>query len=385
MNKKYFLKNLAWVLVFIFIFQNLTNQSFAFHLEREEKVNLKPNEQKRILPLPQEKRFATSILPFQIATPTKKLVPPLEVVKPKIKPTATPTEKFIQQKKKLPPQIRPSEDQIRERKRRTKLFQTVPVKEIQAIRKQYQQTLKEYRKSRTKFIQLKQKYKKELPASAQKEITQNAKLFLINSLSAMIRRLEALKLQVQNYPGISISQKERILNEIDKDIKWLEEKIQQIKEKEEITYQELKDLARQIRQYWLKVHLKTRKYLSQLVLFSIKKATLRLDQFENRIEQKIEILKEKGLDVSSAEQFLTDYQAKIEKAKEELTELFKDYQQITTPQQAKEFTKKLRERIKAIRLIIRDARDDLIEAVKILRVILREAKEKTSAPGQLSE
>jgi len=243
---------------------------------------------------------------------------------------------------------------------------------------QYQKEVNFFKAARENFSSARTKLQKVKNADNTKDLGEKAKSFLGKSISALIKKLEALKSWVLNKRALEESDRQAIASEIDKDIAWLNDKALKAST---ATPEEIKEQARTIRQYWKKHRIWMKKITGQIwaarVNFTIKKA----EDFAAKLSAKAQELKAAGKETAQLEAWLLEFSGKISLAKEKYEAAKAKFAEIKA-EPGPDFENELRaadELFKAGHNFIKEANRYIKEAHAKLRQIVNEMKKAGKA------
>ena len=231
-------------------------------------------------------------------------------------------------------------------------------------KEQYLREVNFYKSFRQQFINAREKYRKFKNSENRSVYQERARLFLEKIIDVLIKRLEALKRWISNRRGISSTERENIIAEIEQDINWLSSKKSEIPN---ASPEQIRNIAKQIREYW-----KNHRVRMKRVICKIWRARLlwTIERFENvseRISDKIEKLKEEGKDTSKLEEYLNEFNQKIELAKEKCEEIKEKCEEISDLKEANQFFSQAHQFAKQVNSFLKQAHKKLIEIVRELK------------------
>ena len=231
-------------------------------------------------------------------------------------------------------------------------------------KEQYLREVNFYKSFRQQFISAREKYRK-LRNSENKSIYQKrAKLFLEKIIDVLIKRLEALKRWISNRRGISDTEKQNIIAEIEQDINWLSSKKSEIPN---ASPEEIRATAKQIREYWKNHRIRMKRIICKIWRARLLWTIERFENVSEKISDKIEKLEEEGKDTSKLEEYLNEFNKKIELAKEKCAEIKEKCEGISNLKEANQFFSQAHQFAKQVNSFLKQAHKKLIEIVKELK------------------
>ncbi len=225
------------------------------------------------------------------------------------------------------------------------------VGEYTKAKERYLQAMKAYKSARQDYMKFRQRGR---------VTPERAKHFLLKGTDAMIMRLEILQIKIKHS---DIENKDEIIDTLDGYINWLSEKQKEIEEA--TTREELREIAREIKEKWQSTRVEIKKIAGLLIITKIDKIIDRSEGLEQRLEERISILKKQGYDTAELENLLQDYKEKIELAKQKRDKAKEKFSQISSPEDADRL-------FREANAFIRDANKYLRESFRVLKQLLRE-------------
>ncbi len=233
-------------------------------------------------------------------------------------------------------------------------------------KKQYTKEVDFYKSRRQEFLTARRRFQafKNKP-EMQEQYKEKAGAFLEKSIDVLIRRLSTVISWVENRKSLDEETRREIISELEKDIAWLEEKKGGITE---ATLEEIRQTAKEIREYWREHRKKTKSIIARIWSARLDASIERFEKVYDRVENKIEELKEEGKDTSDLESLASDLREKIDLAKEQYEKAKDAYKNISSAQEADALFRKAHQ-------FIRDGHRYLKEAHQTLREIIQKMKE----------
>ncbi len=238
------------------------------------------------------------------------------------------------------------------------------------IKAQYKKELEFYKKSRKQILNLKDKRAKIKNQDDLRAVNKEAKSYLLRILNVLSGKLESLKTWVQNNNAYSDETKQNIISEIDEDLRWIAQKAEEVENADELSKEEIRKNAKEIREYWLKYRVKIKRLSGVVLSHRVDALIMKAEKLADRVEDKIDVLKEKDVDTSELEAWLDEFKEDIDKAKEKVKEAKDKYREIDSLPEAdryfrrghdmsRDVLKMIREGHRELRDIIRDIKSQL--------------------------
>ena len=237
-----------------------------------------------------------------------------------------------------------------------------------SAREQYLKEVNWWKSAHKQFLGARKKYSKFKNAGNRANYEKQARLFLERTINVIIKRLESLKTWISNRKALSDAERTKIVEEINQDISQLQAEKTGI---ENATPAQIKKKAKEIRIYWKKHRLYVKEVVAKIWISRLNWVIQRFENVSTKISQRIDQLKASGKDTSQLERWLSDFNQKINLAKEKEQQAKEKYRGITNLKQANQFLREIRQFIKEANNYLRQAHLDL---VKIAREIKGENK-----------
>lgn len=216
-----------------------------------------------------------------------------------------------------------------------------------------------YLKSKEDFNSTKEKLRQMNDERVRALVQERAKLFLENMIEARILHLKALRKRVEVAKKIREEDRNRILSQIDAQIKWFEDKkneVSQIKNQEDI-----KKIAQEMKSYLNQNRAFMKKIIGQILVARSNWVVEKFEETSKNLSQKINDLKNQGKDVSGLETKLNDFNNKIEEAKNKLQQAQSSFDKIETNQDAKSVFQEGMKSFKEAHQLLREVHKILVE------------------------
>ncbi|MBU0613429.1 hypothetical protein KKB10_05470 [Patescibacteria group bacterium] len=185
------------------------------------------------------------------------------------------------------------------------------------IKEGYQNTLSEYRSTRSDFLSARNKYRKKSAAISSEQLLELARKYVQKTVITMSKYLETLKIRVENAGSIDEEKRNTIIVEIDSDIAWLQERLEQIENTSESSA--LTSITNSIREQWASIKIRAKKYVGVLLATRTYQTIDKLEQEKNKVEKYIVQLQENNQEVGRLEGLLEEFDEKLEMTKTQTT------------------------------------------------------------------
>ena len=202
------------------------------------------------------------------------------------------------------------------------------VEKYNRYKSEYTQAVNVYKSMRQDFLTAKDKYLKSKNAENGAAALQKAKDFLVKADETMIKYLNMLKAKAETVAGITESERQQILNEINSDLAWLEQHKPQIPNA--TTKEQLTDHGKQMQLHWIKVRIHAKRLAGKILIYRINATIAEGDKIGSDIEARIQKLKDQGKDTSKLETWLADFENNLNLAKQKRDAAIVKYDQIGT-------------------------------------------------------
>lgn len=249
----------------------------------------------------------------------------------------------------------------------------------QTARQQYLKEVNAYKTFRQQLLNARQKYRKFKNVENKAEYETNARIFLERTVDVLIKKLEALKNWVSNRRGISETERQTIIAEIDEDINWLKDKKPGIAT---ATPLQIKEKAKEIREYWKNHRVHVKRIIAQVWGARLSWSIERFENVSAKIAVKIDELKTTGRDTAQLETWLDDFNQKISTAKEKKEMAKEKYQAISSLADADKLFRQAHQFIKEANNYLRQAHQDLVKIVKEMKKLSASNIPAESSPSE---
>lgn len=173
------------------------------------------------------------------------------------------------------------------------------INDAQILKAEFEKRLKEFRQ-----------FRKTADKSA---IETQARTLLNDTIGTGISYLEALKIKVQTASGLSETERNEIITEINQNINWLQQKQTKIASS---TLTSIRKEAQEAKNYWKVTRVSVKKISGIIAASYINNFLLKGDNVSRQIQTQIDTLKNQDRDTSELEDLLVEYNQNLALAKE---------------------------------------------------------------------
>ncbi len=279
------------------------------------------------------------------------------------------------------PEKLPAKVKIKKRK--------IPKKQFEEARERFLAARERYLQARLKYRQALKKFrdsKKELAAcndtesekckQLREQIREDAKTFLNNIIDKLVATLEKLKARVEGSEFISEERAAEILEDIEEKLSELETLKSELEGA--TTKEEIISVAKKLRELWKELKPRLKWNVGRLIHGRIRAILVRMERLKTRFERIIERLKEKGYDLSEAEDLVEQFDEKLNEAEELYEKVKEKYAEAVAPGEFGEIAKEINGYIKEINKKLKEART-------LVRDIIKKIKEKKEGKEELEK
>jgi hypothetical protein len=225
----------------------------------------------------------------------------------------------------------------------------------------YLKALEAYKGARQDYLKMREMAKRE-----PKGVTfDKAKNFLLRSIDAMVAHLEMVKARVDIARALSEEEKAEIAETLDSYISYLEEKKQEAEQAG--NREELVSTAKDVREKWKEARVEIKKITGKIIISRIDRVLERGEEIGEKLESRIDVLKQEGYDTTELEALLADYMEHLSLAREKRDKAKEKFAEISSPEDAHKL-------FREANAFIREANRHMREMFKDLKQILREMK-----------
>ena len=201
-------------------------------------------------------------------------------------------------------------------------------------------------------------------SAIREQFQQRAKEFLKKEISAMIKYLEALKNKVTNMQKMDEGDRTSILVKINENIAWLQGKQTEI---DGASADKLKTISQEVKDYWKNIRVTSRRVTGQILASRIKFLIGKAELMAQKLETKIQELKQAGKDTAKLEELLADFKAKIASAKENYQQAKTKFQAISSKDNVVQFYQEGHKLVKDANQYLKQAYQDLVQMVRKIK------------------
>ncbi|NOZ58813.1 MAG: hypothetical protein GXO66_04475 [Euryarchaeota archaeon] len=191
--------------------------------------------------------------------------------------------------------------------------------------------------------------------------------FLLRSIDAMVAHIELVKARVDITGALDEEEKAEIIRKLDEHRAYLEEKRVEAEQAE--NREQLREIARDVRQKWLEVRVEIKKITAKVVISRLDRVLTRGEEIGDRLEVRIEALKEEGQDTSELEALLQEYMEHLSMAREKRDLAAEKLGQISSPEGA-------RGELREVHLLLRESHAHVKDMFRVLKKIAGELRDK---------
>ncbi|MFH0978305.1 MAG: hypothetical protein V1837_03300 [Candidatus Woesearchaeota archaeon] len=234
---------------------------------------------------------------------------------------------------------------------------------LERAKEQYKQANDEYKQQKELFEQA----KKGNCTDCQAQLLTHAKEMVINGAEMMINHLEKVKETVAGSTDMTNSTVEAIINQIDDYIAQLQGIIADATNA--TTKEEVKASAQEAATLWKQIQEKEKIYTGQLLNSKVWNVVQRSENLEQRLDEAITKLQEKGINTTNIGEKLLNFSSSIAAAKEKYAQAQALLDSARTSNQTSQLVKDARD-------LLNEAQDKVKEAHAILMQIVQEIHSK---------
>ncbi len=229
----------------------------------------------------------------------------------------------------------------------------------------YQDTHGEWQSARDNFQAATSRWRSDKTDSNFSQLVSASKHSADKAAEMMIRSMEMVRARVEATLGMSDNEKSQIYDEIDNYIDEVRAKqlsIQNAGDKSQI-----RAAAGELQQYWLQVRMRLQQINGEAALGLANVVLQRVEAFAARVEARIQLLKDNGIDTSNYDNSLADLRAKIEVTRQMMAQAENGVEQMTD-------NETFMERFSEAQRIMKQAMNYLKSALEDLKDIIQEAR-----------
>jgi len=239
------------------------------------------------------------------------------------------------------------------------------VQSYQDVRARYMRQLEAYKSARQDFLAARARFRARRNASNANITFEREKTFLLRADEAMIGHIEVIEARIKSTDLLPDEEKNSILEELDSYIDWLESRRGEIEAAE--TEEELLEIARAVREKWSEIRVTVKRIAGQLLSARIDRIIERSEALSERLDAKIQELKDRGADTAELERLLEDFNEKLALAEQKNNAAKESFKQIKSLRDADRLFRQGHGFIREASLYLREAYRDLKEIVREMR------------------
>jgi hypothetical protein len=158
-------------------------------------------------------------------------------------------------------------------------------------------------------------------------LVQAGKTATLKACDSIIQYCEMLSFRVEATRGLSDNEKTQLNDEIGSYVSELQAKRVIVQNAEDA--QQLRTAAGDLWQYWLQIRLRLKQITAQLMVAYANSVVQRLEAFAGRIGARIQQLKDNGIDTTALDNWLNDFNSKLDNAEQKISDAENRVSQIT--------------------------------------------------------
>ncbi len=213
-----------------------------------------------------------------------------------------------------------------------------------------------------------------------KQFSGDVKTFLLKTADMVVESLNKLKYQVKLSEDITDEVSVTLVAEIEQriiDVKNARVTVEELKDEADST--ELKAAAKTIRDAWQETRVLFKKDVGALMQAKLGNIIHRMDQLKEKFSKARDMLKAKGADVSSLDDMLGSFDAKLSTARADYEQAVSLFAQAQSAKNADSVVKQAHELVKQARTDLKSAQEELRKLTAELKVQLRATAETEAA------
>ncbi|NOZ82514.1 MAG: hypothetical protein GXN98_01665 [Euryarchaeota archaeon] len=193
---------------------------------------------------------------------------------------------------------------------------------------------------------------------------------LLRTIDAMLAHLELVRARAE-VSVLSQEEKARIYERLDAHAEYLRQKRQEVQEAE--SRSELIDIAREVRAEWIKARMEL-KSAAGIIAVSRFNYVIEREEIGDRVEVRIDALKQAGYNTTELEQLLSEYRRHLSAAKNSTEAAEEKFSAISSPANAAVLFREGRHEL-------REAQTHLTRMFSILRKIIKQLRQSEVVTG----
>ncbi len=239
------------------------------------------------------------------------------------------------------------------------------VERYQLARERYKNNVQAYRDARSDFLSARQKIAVRRNANESAAGLERAKTFLLRSTEAMISHLEVVKTRIEVSRALSDEEKQNAVQDIESYITWLEGAKGEIVSAE--TKEDLLEIASLVSEKWAESRVIVKQITGKVLTARLDSIIEKGEGVSDRIDARIEELKEAGKDTTRLEELLEDYNSQIGLAKEKNEDAKEAFGRIESLEDANRLFREGHQFLKDANRYLREAYSGLKDIVREMR------------------
>lgn len=221
----------------------------------------------------------------------------------------------------------------------------------------YQNSQGDWQSARDEFQQAMSRWRSDKTDSNFSQLVSASKHSADKAAEMMIRSMEMVRARIEATLGMSENEKNRLYNEIDNYISEVRAKqlsIQNAGDKSQI-----RAAAGELHQYWLQIRMRLQQINGEAALGMANVVLQRVEAFAARVEARIQLLKDNGVDTSNYENLLANLRLRIEAARQLMAQAENGVERMTDNEAFMESSREARRAMKQAMNYLKDALNDL--------------------------
>ncbi|MBC7219353.1 MAG: hypothetical protein H5T49_04385 [Hadesarchaea archaeon] len=224
-------------------------------------------------------------------------------------------------------------------------------------RTDYQNTYSDWNDANSEFNKAMAQWRGNRNQQNFQQLMNAARVAASKAADLMVKNMEMIRARIEASIGISENQKERLYAEIDNYINEIRAK--QLNINNAGDDQQIRAAAGELHQYWLRVRVRLQQITGLIMVEFADGMVQRVRAIASRVEAKIQLMKDNGIDTSALENWLADARLKIEAAEQSLAEAENLAHQINENTSFAEMYPAIQERIREAVQYLKDALNGL--------------------------
>ena len=266
------------------------------------------------------------------------------------------------------------------------------IEEYKEAKEKYKEEAKAYKENKKEFDENKKKLKEceddeddndveddedsttEECKDLEAQVLEDAKEFLTDGVNMLIDHLKQIKEKVTSSETMEADRVSEITTSIDSKISELESTLADIEAAQ--TKEELKEISKKVHRTWADFKHKERLYVARLIHAKVWGILERSKHLEQKLENILTKMEEKGIDVSDIDEEIGQFSEKINEAKTKYEEGKKILDAAYAAKDTTTDKKAIVTQVKEAEVILKEAKEALKEANSILSKIIKKIRSK---------